>query len=495
MKNAFKFHSYMIVTLLVVIWFSITACSNSNEDTTLSSNSTDNTQSIPSTMKVVIGYGYDITSKYANPSEIKAAVLDLNKLVEDNMVLRNPNLSFGEYSSIVGKEINEYQSKISSNLSKTGHGSDFLGIAAFSKEVKTNFGESRVNSSLYMFSTNMIRIVKDAYNIKDIEDLDKYLTERFKSDLESMTASKIIEKYGTHVMLGGVLGARLDYHYSIKKNSVAYTIDFETLVKGKADANLLFIKAGVNSSYETDVNFSNYFDKLTEYTKTVVSGGKPEYGQSIQSKQEYDAWINSIEGNEIWIDYYPNSLLPISELVTDNQRKSNLEIAIKDYLESNKIFVKDLPNVYETESLLIPGEREINDDGRFKQPDEQVYFSSFKDVYDNGISMSEMKIQGYKWVVFVFSLDIKEVNDGYQQILIYNTHEDNDNNNNEVAEIELETTPNGIKNDWVTMPGETKDISIDRFTEQSFTIRFSAHGDGEDTWKNRNMSVMLRFKK
>lgn len=85
------------------------------------------------------------------------------------------------------------------------------------------------------------------------------------------------------------------------------------------------------------------------------------------------------------------------------------------------------------------------------------------------------------------------VNDGYQHILVYNTQDGNDNNNNKVAEIKLDTPD---KNDWVlAVSAETPDVNISSFTENSFIIRFDASGQNSDTWKNRNMSVKLRFKK
>jgi len=522
MKNTFKFHSYMIVTLIVAIWFSITACSNSNEenngDIALNSSSTDSsssftditspsssstdiassssssidyTQSIPIAMKGVIGYGYDITDEYAKSWRIKAAVLDLNKLAKDNLVLEDVSLKSGEFSTTIAEGITEYQSKISTQVSTSPSGSNIFG--SFSKEVKANFGESKVSNSSYVFSTTTNRIVKDAYNIKNRDDLDKYLTERFKSDLESMTNSQIIEKYGTHVMLGGVLGARLDYHYSIKKKSGTSVRNLEALVSSKVDADIKIFKAGESSSFEKTQEFSDAFEESTETTKTLVFGGKPEYAQSVQSKQDYDEWIKSIEGNEIWSDYYPGSLLPISELITDNLRKATLEAAINEHLDSNKIVITkefEWPNIYETESFSIPGEREVNDNGIFKQPKEQIYFNDFEDMHTDG--MAEMERHGYKTVAFLFSLDIKEVNDGYQQIFIYNTQEENEEKDNKLAEIRLDT-PN--KNDWIAMSGETSDIKIVNFTEQSFIIRFDASGHDEDTWKNRNVYVKLRFKK
>jgi len=513
MKNAFKFH----ITLIVAVWFSITACSDIKEENngditlsssstdiasssnsstdiaSLSSSSTDYTQSIPDAMKGVIGYGYDIIGGYAKSSDIKAAVLDLNKLTKDNLVLRDVNLTSGEFNTIISEGITKYQSQISNNISTSTSGSYIIG--SFSAEIKDNFGESRVSNSSYMFSTSTNRIIRDAYNIKDREDLDKYLTERFKSDLENMTYSQIIQRYGTHVMLGGVLGARLDYHYSVKKKSGTYASNLEALVSAKVEANISAFKVegGGSLTFDKQTEFNRSFEESSESAKTLVFGGKPEYAQSVQSKKDYDSWINSIEGNEVWIDYYHNSLLPISELITDNLRKLALEAAINEHLDSNKIEITnepppEWPNVYETKSFSIPGELEVNGNV-FNQPKVQIYFNEIDGMHTDG--MAEMKRQEYKTVAFLFSLEIKEVNDGNQYIFIYNTQE----KDNKLAEIELHT-PN--KNDWVSMSGETSDINIESFTEKSFVIRFDATSSGllsRHTWKSRNMSVKLRFKK
>jgi len=504
MKNAFKFH----IALIVAIWFSITACSNINEENNgdialssnstdvalLSSSSTDYTQSIPIAIKSVIGYGYDITGKYAKSNEVKAAVLDLNKLAKDNLVLKDVNLNYGEFSTTTGEGITKYQSKTSNKVSaSTSSGYKFW---SFSAEAKVNFGEERVSNSSYIFSTSTSYIVKDAYNIKDREDLDEYLTERFKSDLESMTYSQIIQKYGTHVMLGGVLGARLDYHYSVKKKSGTYASNLEALVSTRVEASLKVLKAGGDIKFEGQKDFSNTFEESSESAKTLVFGGKPEYAQSVQSKRDYDLWISSIEGNEVWIDYYPNSLLPISELITDNLRKFALEAAINEHLDSNKIEIIDefeWPNVYETKSFSIPKDVEVNGHGVFEQPKVQIYFNEIDGMHTDG--MAEMKRLEYKTVAFLFSLDIKKANAGNQYLFIYNTQKENKEKDNKLAEIVLNTPQ---KNVWEAVSGETSDIDIESFTEKSFIIRFDASSgipEGMGKWYGKNMSLKLRFKK
>jgi homospermidine synthase len=72
---------------------------------------------LPKTIKTVLGYGYDITSHYAYSPDIKPAVLDLDKLLEAQRVKEDPNLKYGEFETISGKDINEYMRNITAKVS------------------------------------------------------------------------------------------------------------------------------------------------------------------------------------------------------------------------------------------------------------------------------------------------------------------------------------------------------------------------------------------
>ena len=297
-------------------------------------------KTIPDTVEAILGHGYDITGRYAHSGDVKSPVLDLDKLMAAQKVKKDPNMVIGEFDTITGKDINEYMrgttAKVSNSISAS-----LQEVASFSEEVKINFENAKIERGEYAFATSRSRVVKEAYYIADKTGMDAFFTQGFINDLGTMSADKLIEKYGTHVMLGAMLGGRVDYHLSAKKREKGSITGLGAYTQARAKAKYedftgeIVRDAGISSTFER--NFS------TEdiYWKTSVLGGKPEYGQNIHNKQDYDKWIDSIEGNEVWVDYYPGSFIPISDLVTDTDRSNALWEAIISYCDSKGFNIID----------------------------------------------------------------------------------------------------------------------------------------------------------
>ena len=68
------------------------------------------------------------------------------------------------------------------------------------------------------------------------------------NDVENMTPVALVEKYGTHVMLDGILGARLDYHLSTKNIGGKSVTNLEIYASVKAEAAFKGIGGGGVSS-------------------------------------------------------------------------------------------------------------------------------------------------------------------------------------------------------------------------------------------------------
>jgi len=337
----------IILFFIVFFSFSLVACDtiggwfgNTNDSNTYDKN--DN--GIPDALDVVIGYGYDITGSYANPTEIKATpILDLENLVADGNIEVDPNTKKSVFETISGSTIINYQENLGANVVVSGSGG-VRGIGYFSAEVGASFDMEKAGSDMYSFATTAGQIWKEAYRIKDRETAAKhipYLTESFKTDVESLTPEQLVNKYGTHVMLGGVLGARLSHHMTATKK--AGSSNYNLSAYANAEAKGTFSSTSIDTSIQQ--GFNNSFETGSAYTKTVLYGGDVEWGIQIHTKNEYDNWIASIKSNEIWSDYYPNSLMDISDLIEEyagqgwEAKKDALQTYIATYTEGKKIDV------------------------------------------------------------------------------------------------------------------------------------------------------------
>jgi len=265
----------------------------------------------------VLGCGYDITQGYARSSDIKKRVLNLSVIADGELVKRDTNMVIGRHEHISGTDVNAYQYKLSQKVTASAKAS-VLGKGSFSSEVRTSFGMERTETNQYMFCTRRENSHKIAYVIDKLElsdNIGKYLSAEFKNDVEKMNPTALIVKYGTHVMLGGILGARLDYHLSTKNIGSESVNRLEVYASVKASAAFKGIGGGGGVSAETVLNTEKSFDTSSTKTTTIAFGGKPEFASRVDDPASYQKWLDSIDGNEVWVDYYPNSLFLLSEFV------------------------------------------------------------------------------------------------------------------------------------------------------------------------------------
>jgi len=470
-------------------------------DPTTPATPTNPVLALPATVKPVLGHGYDITSHYAYSPDIKAAVLDLDKLLEAQRVQEDPNLRSGVFETITGKDINEYMRGITEKVSFSVKAS-FLKLASFSAELGENFGNERTSKAEYAFTTTTSRIVKGAYNVGNKNGLDVFFTQNFANDIVTLSPQQLISKYGTHVMLGAVLGARADYHLSVQKKEQNEITNLGAYAKAKAEAKFLGASAGASASAEVEEKYAQYFYTQETQEKTRVFGGKEEYGQHIQNKQDYEKWIESIEGREIWVDYYPNSLVPLSDLVTDKSRSDALAQAIENYCAGKEIIVVVSPPASITTGLETIRGTEVK---RIKGGEPNYTHMDVVDVNKVfGINLNQLKQDGYKTVSFYIELEVKEYgNDCYQHLYLYNSQAESVSN--QLANLPFDHSPGITSTDWKVIRSDVlhfENISLDKFIKNEFVIRYGTTLDDkyrnkvkEWEWDNRNLRIQLVIKK
>lgn len=96
--------------------------------------------------------------------------------------------------------------------------------------------------------------------------MNKYLTEAFKSDLQSLSADQIIIKYGTHLLTEVYVGMRIDYLY--RANS--------------SDRDVLNRWSGYNAFY--------YFQ--------IPTSGLTVYKPDIENPQKENIYIEVVDGRQ-----------------------------------------------------------------------------------------------------------------------------------------------------------------------------------------------------
>ena len=276
-------------------------------------------QTLPDKVIQVMGKGYDVTTEYAKSDLVKAPILDLEKIRQANLVIQDLNQETGDFVTVSGSTINEYTQDNSTKVNVTASGGVPL-VGSFSASVTTSFSSSRTERNDYSFATSRSSIVKDAWFIARDTNWKNYLDPTFAADVNgSMTPAHLIAKYGTHVMTGVILGARLDYNMSAQKKLLTTSEHFGIYVETRAKANISGFTGGLDTSTEVDKSKSSYYNTESVETRVYARGGDAGQGQLVATKGEYTTWINSIKNtNIIWVDYYRDTLVPIWQLADDH---------------------------------------------------------------------------------------------------------------------------------------------------------------------------------
>ena len=289
----------------------------------------------------VLGRGYDVTGSYAYSPEIKSAVLDFGSLRTAGWVIQDTDMRESEFVTTSGSTIEEYSNSLAVSAGWTG-GVDLPVGVAFQSELTSRFDMDKLRSDAYSFSIASSRIRSDAWYVQNRTNptrLREHLSAAFLEDLQNETPETILSNYGTHVMLGGVWGARLDFHYTAKKRIDGYAVGAGVSFASKASVDLGILTASGGPSTSVETAFAQMYQTTTVDYKTRAVGGLSQYAQDVQNSQDYNAWINSIEGNEVWCDYYPNSLVPLYDLVEDATKRQALKNAYDNYVAGKKIIV------------------------------------------------------------------------------------------------------------------------------------------------------------
>ncbi|MHB9294048.1 hypothetical protein Holit_03174 [Hollandina sp. SP2] len=301
---------------------------------------------------VILGFGYDLTGEYAQPNGTRYRVLDYTELNGKGKILQESSTEL-DITTTSGTSVTEYSSSLGKSVSASLEAS--YGVASFSGEASRNFDESRTGSSLYAFSTIRALAVTNRFRIEGSADtLRDYLTSEFASAIAAKSAEELVRLYGTHVMLGGTWGGRVDYNYSFKKNQSVTKTEVENMAKIKAEGSFGAARLDMSLSTAQKTSTENKFDTENTTVSYFAEGGNIGASYSgFKSDGDLTAWANSLNSNTAaWIDFYPgtNYLLPLYDFIADQTKKTQVQNYIQRYFESKKIPVT-------TEAYPAPGSR------------------------------------------------------------------------------------------------------------------------------------------
>ncbi len=297
-----------------------------------------------------LGYGYDVTGRYCHPLSVRGKIVNLEKFFEenpDNIQCLISNTS--DMKLVVAENSMEYCANLSASVKLEGE------YKGFSGALNTKFSYKNKCDAKYSFGSYFFIIRERSLSLyADAKKLQPYLNEGFLKDLRQMSAKKLIESYGTHVITNYSHGGRVE----ILCRSVIQRHE-KTAV----------LEAGVKAAYEKFVSL----DSDGKYDKSLIDTNKEmsihietiggETHQSIENvslsfdadgkgmQNNFTRWKSSVTSeNAVLVDMRENSLISIASLVPDDveyaERKKELTETIERYLRENEFKIDLLVPLY-----------------------------------------------------------------------------------------------------------------------------------------------------
>lgn len=288
-----------------------------------------------------LGYGYDITGKYAHPDGIRNKVVDTRKFENDYydrifsmgmFVHRGVGTMTGTKDKIKEQLFEDLKIK-TDNISKE-YKNAFRGIFDIPFENDTTFVELNYYYAINAFVSSWHEHYFQLFNNKDLLLLRERLTDEFKSDLESKSVNEIINLYGTHVMVDIEVGWRQDYYFRSSSD--------EELDKRMIYASAKFLSSTPEIWMEPKPE--TYYDKENLYSE-YVSGVDPVNEPvawlfditNYSDKLKFENREHAIEKkNLVLVNWGRRSgfgpIIPIYEFVADITKREALLQACQEYL-------------------------------------------------------------------------------------------------------------------------------------------------------------------
>lgn len=320
-----------------------------------------------------LGFSYDITDEYLGIDATKLRVIDVDKLKKEK-----PLLFYTPSSTEIDEDI--YSGSNAENMlhdiikrsgfdgsasatglgdgtNSTGEKKKFLPFTGTIKgSSKTESQETYKYASCFSFAQAFItKRVKRIYVNADIALLSNYLADSFINDLNTLSADRLVEKYGTHVLTDITIGGRYNVTYS---SSIVEETNTE--IKKKT------VTAGLNAAlgkFGLDINGSSY----TEETKTYNTKNanwrvhvKCQGGEGTGTSMSFDSntgitnttlnfhsWQASVtDRNSKLIDVDWNKTYFLYEFIKDPVKKAAVKAAVLKHVEGRQLNLMSIIPMY-----------------------------------------------------------------------------------------------------------------------------------------------------
>ena len=280
-----------------------------------------------------LGYGYDITGKYADSASVRAMAIDMPALIKikPDYVDLDRGAQSGSAQVIWAKSAADLARRISLQVDEKGT------LVGFKGSVTDFFSEDVALSGKYVYGDYSDIVQWRAVKMYVLpEELAKYLTPAFKSDLQVLPAAELVKKYGTHYLTNIVLGAKVHAVYQ------AVTSHYDQLKSAEVGAEIAFMSV-LGNYFNLDPKIKSSEFRSISAAKIVyeVIGGDGSTVEEIKAsspvKLDVSKWRPTLGKEPMFVKIRENGVRPIEELITDPVKKAAVKAYIDQYISDHQL--------------------------------------------------------------------------------------------------------------------------------------------------------------
>ena len=310
----------------------------------------------PSNKIYAVGYSYDATDYYANPSAVKLEIFDTKAMIDKKVLAVNAVEGKLVENTVTGSSVSEMSNKLSAKASVEGSYCGFKG------EVKSSFDMEHFKSSNYEYALSYVDFgIRKASVNKSLETLKfYYMNDDAYNDINGVPMVKrngnvrisyksndegfkrLIREYGTHVIMSAGLGGRLRRSMEVDITKVSSSYDVKAFVKASYEG-------AVDASGEVDEHYKESYEDNKESIslRSEVLGGDQMLATKLLTKEGFtkaniEAWMESVKDDKMaLVSFDETSLVPLYELVDrdateaeDGFSGEDRYLALKGYIEN-----------------------------------------------------------------------------------------------------------------------------------------------------------------
>ncbi len=286
-----------------------------------------------------VGWSFDVRT-YMDSRGLREQVFNSQKINEyDDEMYTVENHTKSSTLYYFGESAQDLSDDMSGKLKLDGK------FNSFSLNLQGSFGKSAINNSKRIFSwirgvypEKMVYLFQ--FDMKDAlkydlftADFKKMRNEVINSNGSDETITKLIERYGTHIVLLSYLGGSFDYYYSSVTENIDENLDVQAAINFGFQE-----KFGLKADVKYKDAFSSLSNEIIEKF-SVLGGNSLELTNAIASGTTTDSLINdwfksfkSVDKMEL-LDF---QLSPLSNLFP-----ADIKAKIDNY--TNRMYYKDIP--------------------------------------------------------------------------------------------------------------------------------------------------------